>query len=84
MYFLLLGPRGKLRETDGQVNFFTFVSFFAHWSSRRGFVHSLVLLVKMKISQQPASIIAQSINPAKRSLIKNPRQIQTFSVVSLE
>ena len=64
--------------------FFAFVSFFAHWSSRRGFVHSSVLLLNMKISQQPASIIAQSINPAKTILMKNPRQIQTFSVFSLE
>jgi len=58
--------------------FFAFVAFFAHWSSRRGFVDSLVLLVKMKISQQPASIIAQSINPAKTILMKNPSKYKRF------
>ena len=64
--------------------FFAFVSFFAHWSSRRGFVHSSVLLLNMKILQQPAFTRAPSINLAKRSLMKNPRQIQTLSAFSLE
>ena len=58
--------------------FFAFVSFFAHWSRRRGFVHSLVLLVKMIMSQQPASIIAQSIDLAKGSLMKNPGKYKRF------